>query len=156
MAVNRRHLEGLSPEDVWAVLADGSSYGDWVVGTRAVREVTGDWPAAGTGLHYVVGRLPLRKNDVTRCLESEAPRHLVLEARTWPVGTVHIALTLDRGPHGCLVTIEEHPKTGVLKTLHNPLIDAAIRLRNVECLRRLERLARERSGQPAPSGLSGS
>jgi hypothetical protein len=37
----------------------------------------------------------------------------------------------------------EHPKRGIAAALHNPLGDALLKLRNVEALRRLERLARK-------------
>ena len=152
MAVNRRHMDGMRPADVWAVLADGTSYGYWVVGTRAVREVTGEWPTPGAALHYVVGHLPLRKDDVTTCVAVEPQKRLQLEAHAWPVGTIHIELTVERSPSGCVVTIEEHPKTGLLKLLHNPLVDAALKARNVETLRRLEKAATSAAHEPSRAG----
>ena len=144
MAVNSRHLPDLTAGDVWSVLADGETYGYWVVGTRAVREISGDWPEPGSSLHYTVGYLPLRKDDRTDCVDAEPQRRLTLEAHAWPIGTMHIELQLLPAPRGVTVTIEEHPKTGVLKTLHNPLVDLAIKARNVETLRRLETCARDR------------
>jgi hypothetical protein len=145
MAVNRRHVEGVAPADVWSVLADGQSYGYWVVGTRAVREVTGEWPDVGAALHYVVGHLPLRKDDYTESVAVQPHRRLQLEAHAWPIGTIHIELSVERSPTGCVITIEEHPKTGLLKALHNPLVDVALKARNVETLRRLEKAVRQRS-----------
>ena len=40
------------PEQVWAVLADGWTYSDWVVGTVHVRDVDDDWPRVGSELHH--------------------------------------------------------------------------------------------------------
>lgn len=148
MAVNSRHLEGVSPGDVFRVLRDGRGYGSWVVGTRKVRDVTGPWPSPGGQIHYTVGYLPLRKEDVTRALEYEPDSRLRLEAQAWPAGSLHIEFQVLPSPRGCTVVIEEHPKRGVLKRLHNPLVDLAIKLRNIETLRRLEARVRKEAAQP--------
>jgi hypothetical protein len=150
MAVNRRDMDGLQPADVWAVLSDGESYGYWVVGTRAVREVHGAWPAPGTSIHYVVGHAPVRKDDHTVSRKAVEDHRLELEAHAWPVGTLFIGLTVERSPRGVTVTIEEHPERGILKRLNNPLIDLAIKVRNVETLRRLEKAVRERAAEQLP------
>ena len=144
MAVNTRLMKGLRPSDVWAVLSDGKAYGDWVVGTRGVKEVRGDWPQPGASLHYVVGHLPLRKDDVTRSVDVDQGRRLRLEAHAWPAGSLHIELALHDAPDGVTVSIVERPKRGLLKTLDNPLVDLAIKTRNIETLRRLETCARQR------------
>lgn len=147
MAVNSRHFEGLTPEDVFRVLGDGHTYAYWVVGTRKVRDVTGAWPAPGSAIHYTVGHLPLRKDDRTTAVECERPRRLKLEAHAWPLGSLHIELRVEPAPSGCTVTLEEGPKKGLLKTVHNPLMDLAIKVRNVETLRRLEKKTRERAAR---------
>ena len=149
MAINSRHLEGLTAADVFRVLSDGKSYGYWVVGTRKVRDVTGPWPEPGGQIHYTAGHLPLRKDDVTTSVAYEPDHRLQLEARAWPAGSLHIEIQVLSSPTGSTVVIEEHPKTGVLKTLHLPLVDLAIKLRNVETLRRLERRVREQAARPA-------
>jgi hypothetical protein len=148
MAVNSRHFEGLTPGDVFRVLSDGKSYGYWVVGTRKVRDVTGSWPQPGGQIHYTAGYLPLRKDDITRSLECDPDSRLKLEAHAWPAGSLHIEIQVLPSPTGCTVVIEEHPKKGILRTLHNPLVDLAIKLRNVETLRRLEARVREEAAQP--------
>ncbi|MCU1601751.1 MAG: hypothetical protein JWO22_2460 [Frankiales bacterium] len=147
MATNSRHFAGVAPEDVFDVLADGESYGYWVVGTRAVREVGPDWPAPGSEVHYVAGYLPLRKDDRTTSVACDRPRRLTLEAHAWPVGSLSIDLRIEQTPTGCTVVLEEGPKRGLLKTIDNPLIDLAIKARNVETLRRLEKKTRERAGR---------
>jgi Polyketide cyclase / dehydrase and lipid transport len=144
MAVTRRVMQGLSPAAVFDVLRDGRSYEQWVVGTRAIREVEAGWPAVGTALHYTVGYGPLRKDDQTRSCAYEPERRLELEAHAWPAGTARIELRADQVQDGTLVTIDEHPLRGVARTLHNPALDLLIKVRNVETLRRLDARARRR------------
>jgi hypothetical protein len=149
VAVNRRLMRGVSPTDVFDALRDGQTYGHWVVGTRGVREVSSAWPQPGTEIHYVVGYGPARKDDRTASVFYEPDRKLALEAKVWPVGTLSIVLTVQPTADGCEVVIEETAKRGILKTLHNPLFDLAIKARNVETLRRLEQDARTKKAQAA-------
>jgi hypothetical protein len=144
MATNRRHLTGVTPKAVFDVLRDGTTYGDWVVGTRKIRAVDGGWPAEGTRLHYTVGYGPLRKDDVTTSRAYDRDRRLELEAHAWPAGTARIVLRAEEQDGGTLVTIEEHPATGIAAALHNPGLDLLIKTRNVETLRRLEAQVRGR------------
>lgn len=137
-------MRGLDPGAVFDVLRDGWVYADWVVGTRAIRAVEPDWPEPGTALHYTVGYGPLRKDDETRSLAYEPDKRLELEAHAWPAGTARIELRAEPTDGGTLVSIDEHPLRGPAKLLHNPLADLLINLRNVETLRRLERLAQAR------------
>jgi hypothetical protein len=123
------------------VLRDGFSYADWVVGTSAIRAVDEGFPAEGTALHYRIGRGPLSFDDQTKVLGVEDGRRLQLEARAWPIGTAGITITTqDQGPV-TRVSIDEKPARGLAATLHNPAADLLIKVRNVEVLRRLERLA---------------
>jgi hypothetical protein len=145
VAINSRLMKGLSPTDVFDALRDGQTYGHWVVGTRGVREVSPAWPREGTEIHYVVGYGPTRKDDRTVSTFYDPDRRLELEAVVWPIGTLSIVLTVESNEGGCRVTIEETAKKGILKTLHNPAFDAAIKLRNVETLRRLEQDARKKA-----------
>ncbi|MCW2667927.1 MAG: polyketide cyclase [Frankiales bacterium] len=144
MAITRRFMRGVTPTQVFDVLRDGFSYGHWVVGTRKIRDVDSGWPAEGTKLHYTVGYRPLRKDDVTTSRSYEADSRLELEARAWPAGTALIVLTAKAVDDGTLVSIDEQPWRGIARTLHNPLADAVIKVRNVETLRRLEQQARSR------------
>jgi hypothetical protein len=142
VAITRRTMRDVSPRAVFDVLRDGRSYGDWVVGTRTIRAVDEGWPLPGTRLHYTAGYGPLRKDDETHVLTYEPDRLLELEAQAWPAGTARIALEMEPQGDGCLVTIDEQPYRGLARLLHNPALDAFIKARNVETLRRLERLAR--------------
>jgi hypothetical protein len=138
-------MAGLEPDAVMDVLRDGASYADWVVGTRMIREVEAGWPTPGTSIHYTVGYGPLRKDDRTRSIAYEPGGKLQLEARAWPAGAVSIVLNVDAEPGGTRVVIDEKPIRGLARTLHNPLFDLLIKVRNIETLRRLERLAARRS-----------
>lgn len=144
MARNTAHFDA-SPQQVWAVLADPDAYGDWVVGSKYIRDADPDWPAVGTKFHHTVGFGPLELKDNTEALESREPERLVLRARARPSGTANVILQLRPGASGGTdVVMEEYPVSGLAKIVHNPLQDKLIHHRNVESLRRLERLARER------------
>jgi len=145
MATNTR-IFAVPREAVWRVLTDGYAYASWVVGTSAIRDVDDQWPGVGTRLHYRIGRGPLRHDGHTEVLSVDDAKCLELEAHAWPLGTARIELTLeDRPGGGCLVKMVEHPAQGTAAMLHNPVVDALIKLRNLETLRRLEKLAKDRS-----------
>jgi hypothetical protein len=144
MATTRRHMTGLDERAVFDVLRDGTTYADWVVGTRKIRAVDDGWPAVGTRLHYTVGYGPLRHDDRTTSRDYEPDRCLELEAHAWPAGSARIVITAQEQDGGTLVSIEEHPARGIAARLHNPALDLLIKARNVETLRRLEAHARDR------------
>jgi uncharacterized protein YndB with AHSA1/START domain len=144
MAENRRVI-ALPRDAVWRTLADGHVYADWVVGTSHIRGVDASWPEPGSRLHYTVGRGPLRHEGHTEVVAVESGRRLQLEAHAWPAGSVHIDIGLAESPEGTVVTMVEEPKRGILARLHNPIGDAVLKLRNVEALRRLERVSSRQS-----------
>jgi hypothetical protein len=144
MAITRRLMRGVTPTQVFDVLRDGRSYGYWVVGTRTIRDVDPGWPGVGSRVHYTIGYRPLRKDDVTVSNEYEPDHRLALEAHAWPAGTAGVVLTVEPEDGGSRVSIDETPLQGLAKTLHSPLTEVLIKMRNVETLRRLESLARRR------------
>jgi hypothetical protein len=150
MARNRRVIQSAEPRDVFDVLRDGHTYGHWVVGTRMIRAVDEGWPQPGKRLHYTAGWWPLRKDDVTTAQAYEPDRRLQLEANAWPAGTAGIVIEAEQVPGGVAVTIDEAPARGLLKTLHNPALDLAVKLRNVETLRRLEQQVRRKQAAGLP------
>jgi hypothetical protein len=153
MSTNQR-LMHVPRDAVWAVLADGYTYADWVVGTRAIRMVDEGWPAVGTRLHYTVGRWPLRHDGHTEVVSVDVGSCLEMEAHAWPAGSARIEIRLADAAGLCLVTMVEHPTHGLGAILHNPLADLALTLRNAEVLRRLERCARAKAAGAA-SGVNG-
>jgi uncharacterized protein YndB with AHSA1/START domain len=142
----RNALIEASPQQVWDVLSDGYSYAQWVVGTREIREVDGNWPDVGARLHYSIGAGPLTAHDVTVVRVSEAPRHLELEANASPVGSARISIDLTPWGDECLVVVDEHPLRGPGLLLQNPVSEMLFTLRNRLMLRRLRDLVTFRVG----------
>ena len=134
------------PADVWAVLADARTYQHWVVGCDDIRAVEGDWPAVGSRFFHTVGVGPLKTQDDTEVLECEPERRLVLEAHARPAGVAKVTFVLEPLDDGSRteVTIEEHPTEGVAKATDNPIQDGAMKVRNIETLRRLAKQVAER------------
>jgi uncharacterized protein YndB with AHSA1/START domain len=145
MARNQR-LMPVSPERVFSVLADPSSYGHWVVGSDTVRDAEPGWPAVGTRFHHRVGFGPLKVNDHTEVVESDPPRRLVLHAKARPLfGTARVELDLERRGGGTLVTMVEDAGDPLTKVVFWGLTHLIVRGRNAESLRRLEELALARA-----------
>lgn len=135
-----------SPDEVFAVLADARSYQHWVVGCDDIRAVEGAWPEVGSHFFHTVGVGPLKTKDNTKVVEVDPGRRLVLEARARPAGVAQVIFELTPVDGGTRtdVMIEEYPIKGVAKTIDNPIQDGLIKVRNVETLRRLERVVLER------------
>ncbi len=126
----RNVLVNATPEQVWAVLADGWSYDQWVVGTTDIRSVDPGFPAEGTSLAYTAGWSPLRMKDRTTVRIAEPLRRLELEANTRLVGTARISVEVLAWGEKSVVVIDEHPLSGLGWFLHNPLSEMVLSLRN--------------------------
>ena len=135
----------VEPAAVFAVLADGWSYSNWVVGTSHMRAVEAAWPAEGSHLFHASGIWPAVVRDETVVEESVPDRRLVLTARGWPFGQARITLDLKQEDGGTRVTMTEEPTAGPGKWLHNPAAEALLTRRNVEALARLSALAEKRT-----------
>jgi hypothetical protein len=132
------------PDQVFAVLADGWLYPSWVVGAARMRDVDESWPAEGSMLHHSVGSWPVMLDDSTTVIEWSPPSHMVLKARGWPLGTAKIRISVEAASAGCAVTIEEDALEGPGRLVPKPLRAAAIKVRNVETLKRLAYIAENR------------
>jgi uncharacterized protein YndB with AHSA1/START domain len=128
------------PERVFAVLADGHRYADWVVGARRVRAVTEGWPAVGAAIHHSVGIGLLELRDETRVAEVDPPKRIVLIARARPLAEARIEITIEPSGAGSTITMQEEPVSGPAKHLYSRVADMLLHLRNTESLRRLSRL----------------
>jgi len=154
----RHRLIKVSPSAVWAVLADGTRYAEWVVGTSASRPVRGQWPAKNAAIRFQVRLGPLRLVNETIVRYCEEDRRLELEAHAGPLGTARIAIELRPWGDHCLVIVDEHPLQGAGGTWHNFAFEALIHLRHRAMLGRLARLCEDRAGDarhargPAPVG----
>lgn len=151
----RRHvLVRRPPDQVWAVLADGERYADWVVGTHESRRAHGDWPRPGSAIEYSV-RLaapgPLNRvlpemtyGNRTVVRICDAPRRLELEARAGWLGTARIAIDVRPwGGRESFVTLDEHPLTGPGARAHTMLLDLAMLPRHRRMLDRLATVVEE-------------
>ncbi len=148
-------------EDVFAVLADGWTYSDWVVGTAHIRAVDEGWPAPGSVLHHTAGPWPFSLRDRTVSQRCEPPELLVMSPHLWPLGEATVTITLEeREPGRTLVGIHEDFERGPLLWLRTTLNDLALHYRNRESLRRLGDLARRRArpeeGETARDNAEGS
>jgi uncharacterized protein YndB with AHSA1/START domain len=131
------------PADVFSVLTDPGAYGFWVVGSKRIRGHDRNWPKKGSRFHHTIGAGPFELDDNSKVLDIERDKRLVLEARFRPFGTATIELLLKplRRGKATKVTMREVPRGGPARRIWNPLLDAAMYLRNEIALRRLKRLA---------------
>jgi uncharacterized protein YndB with AHSA1/START domain len=127
-------------ERVYEVLSDPGSYGDWVPGSRAIRAADSGWPAPGTAFDHT---LVIGLADHTSVCSALAPVMLELRARARPLGSAVVMLQLQPEDDGTRVTMIEDPASRALSVLIGPLGHGLIKLRNIESLRRLKRLAEE-------------
>jgi Polyketide cyclase / dehydrase and lipid transport len=135
-----------APDRVWAVLADGWTYSDWVVGTTHIRDVDPHWPRPGARIHHKTGPWPVSLHDRTLAVAAQAPRMLHLRPRLGPLGEVDVHITLTAaGPDRTRVTLAEEFRAGPLRWVRNRLNDLALHGRNRESLRRLADLVEHRT-----------
>ena len=146
MSTTKRLMQA-TPDQVWAVLADGWLYPLWVVGATRMREVDDHWPAPGARLHHSVGSWPLTLDDITEVVESAPDARLVLQAHAWPAGRADVTLTLH--PHGAEteVVMQEQASAGPGALVPKVIQDPVLTWRNVESLRRLAFLVERRKQQ---------
>jgi Polyketide cyclase / dehydrase and lipid transport len=127
---------------VWAVLADGWTYSDWVVGTAHIRDVDPHWPRPGSRIHHKAGPWPLSLHDTTLVVACEQRRVLHLRPRMWPLGEAEVRITLTEvSPQRTRVTLAEDFRAGPLRWVRTKLNDLLMHRRNRESLRRLADLA---------------
>lgn len=134
------------PDRVFAVLKDGWSYSDWVVGTVHVRDVDASWPRPGSRLHHKAGPWPFSLHDRSTVLTCEEPRRLVLSAGLWPLGEATVSFTLTpEGDSSTRVSLAEDFAAGPLRWVRNKVNDVVLHRRNSETLRRLSDIATRRN-----------
>lgn len=137
-----------SPEQVFAVLADGWSYAGWVVGASHIRTVDPGWPGLGTRIHHSVGPWPLLVGDVTTVHAVAPPRTLELDARLWPLGAARIRLELTETRPGVTeVRMAERAVRGPGRVLPDAVQALLLVPRNRESLRRLADLVIGRTAE---------
>ena len=138
MAVNEIEV-ACPPGEVFAFLADGKRYAEWVVGAQNIRAVDSTWPEPGSKLHHTVGIGPLKVKDSTSVVEIDPGQCMVLEARFRPFGRARVEFRLrPEGDTATHVSMRE-------EVLNAPdwvkrLMDPSIHARNAESLRRVREL----------------
>jgi hypothetical protein len=140
MATNYREMK-CSPEDVFAVLADGWLYPSWVVGASRIRAVDGTWPAPGSNIHHSFGVWPVLIDDATSVLALRPAEHMELKARAWPTGEGHVTIDVKPRGDGCVVRIIEDAVAGPATIVPKLVRNTGLYYRNTETLRRLAFLA---------------
>jgi uncharacterized protein YndB with AHSA1/START domain len=149
MAVVRRRTSA-SPEAVFAVLADGWRYADWVLGAQRIRAVDEDWPQPGSRFHHRVGAGPVKVEDSSQVEALDPGRGISVRVKVRPIGTARVRIVLvPQDDGGTEILFEEHPLEGPLRQRFVRAVDAVLWVRNVESLRRLARIAEKGVRQPA-------
>lgn len=148
-----------TPEEIFAVLADGWLYSSWVVGASHIRNVDPDWPAEGSRIHHAVGLWPVPIKDTTSVVAVEPNVRLELDARAWPVGRARVQIELTPLPGDrTRIRMTEMVAGGPAKLVPQAAVDPMLRARNRESLRRVIDIAvgRRAGGRPAEpaSGIS--
>jgi len=128
-------------ERVFEVLEDPRSYGDWVVGSRKIRNSDAAFPQRGSRLHHQVGVPPLLLHDHTEVVDMERPQRLVLLAKARPLGVARVEMTLRSHGQGTQVRMVEEPGNRLSRLAFNRLTDRVVHLRNTKALQRLKGLA---------------
>jgi hypothetical protein len=139
-----------SREEVWAVIADGWTYSQWVVGNSRMRAVDLNWPNVGSTIRHSVGVWPLLLDDVTVVEDCQPLQQLVLLAKGRPFGKARITLRLfDLDDGGCRIEMAEVPVGAPLGWVPKRLALAAAFPRNRECTWRLAAIAERRAPDDA-------
>jgi hypothetical protein len=139
-------LVDAAPERVWAVLADGWTYSDWVVGTAHIRDVDPHWPATGSKIYHKAGPWPVSLQDHTEVLAGTDGGHLLMRARLWPLGEATVRIQLTDLPGGrTKITMDEEFAAGPLQWVRTKINDLVLHGRNRESLRRLADFATRRT-----------
>lgn len=144
MAIVKREMD-CTPEEVFKVLLDAHRYPDWVVGAKSIRSVDDGWPSVGAAFYHRVGAGGAEVKDKSEILELEAPRRLVLRTYARPAGIARVVLTASPSGSGTTVAIDEQPEEGTRMKSFSRFIDPAVHVRNVESLRRLENVIKEKA-----------
>jgi len=141
-----------SPEQIFAVLADGWTYSDWVVGTVHIRDVDERWPEVGAQLHHKAGPWPLSLQDSSTVLAVVPNRSLKLRAGLWPLGAAVVEIILDPlAEGGTRITMKEDFESGPLVWARNKVNDLVLHRRNIESLRRLTDIVLRSAQREAPA-----
>jgi hypothetical protein len=135
-----------SRDEVWAAIADGWTYSQWVVGNSRMRAVDPNWPQVGSTIRHSVGVWPLLLDDVSVVEECQPLQRLVLLAKGRPFGKARITLQLfDIDGGGCRIEMAEVPVGAPMGWVPKRVALGAAFPRNRECTWRLAAIAERRA-----------
>lgn len=136
-----RHYDA-TPEDVFSVLADPTTYPDWLIGAAKIRDVDENFPSPGSKFHHMVGMRPFVVADYSEVLDVEPDRVLVLHVKARPLFAGKVAFRITGSDEGCVLTCEEIPDLPLVPL--RPLIDPLVHARNQKSLQSMETLVMQR------------
>ncbi|MDH6182598.1 hypothetical protein M2152_002780 [Microbacteriaceae bacterium SG_E_30_P1] len=136
MSVTVREM-ACSPDDVFAVLADGWVFPTWVVGASRMRDVDESWPEVGSQLHHSFGLWPAVIDDRTTVLEWDPPHKMAMKPAGWPLGEALVIIEVKPRGDGCVVRMTEEVLRGPARLVPRPVTESLLRVRNRETLLRL-------------------
>ncbi len=137
MSFTAREIDA-SPAEVFAVLADPTTYPEWLVGASGIRDVDANFPSPGAKFHHVVGVKPFVIPDSTEVIDVEPDRRLKLRVRTRPFVVAEATFELVGNDDRCVVTLTEVPAFRPLADVVRPLVDPVLHARNHRSLARLD------------------
>ena len=149
MSRNSRVMD-CTPDDVFAVLTNGWTYANWVVGSVRIRDVDPDWPAIGSKIHHSVGAWPMLIDDDSEVEHIAVPQELRLKVRAWPTGEGRVIIRCQPQDGSTLVTIDEDAVAGPARLVPPIMRHQMLAARNEEALRRLAYLAEGNARRPSP------
>jgi uncharacterized protein YndB with AHSA1/START domain len=136
-AVQARTEVPASPEEVWAVISDPTTYPDWLVGAQRIRGVDPSFPEPGSEFRHSVGATEgATVDDRTEATRADPPHRLGLEVHAGPF-RADVELLVLPSPKGSEIRFSERPKGAWLAV--TPVLRPVLHARNAESLRRLER-----------------
>jgi hypothetical protein len=120
---------------VYEVIADPTTYPEWLVGAQRIRAVDPDFPKPGTEFEHSVGPAEgVTVDDATEATGSDPPHRLDLHVRAG-IFRADVRLLVRPSGTGTEVRFLERP-SGPWGSL-TPLLRPVLRARNAESLRRL-------------------
>ncbi len=133
--VEARTEVGVAPEAVYEVIADPTTYPDWLVGAQRIRAVDPEFPKPGSEFEHSVGPAKaVTVDDSTEATGSDPPHRLDLHVRAGAF-RADVRLLVTPNAAGSEVRFLEVP-SGPWRAL-TPVLRPVLHARNAESLRRL-------------------
>lgn len=130
----------VTPEQLWSVLSDPTTYPDWLVGADHMRGVDPAFPEPGSAFEHSVGPGgPLTVDDRSESLVAEPEHRLDLLVHAGPFHAV-VDFHLRHDEDGTVVAFTEKP-VGIFAPLL-PLLRPLLAARNRQSLQRLRQFLR--------------